>query len=186
MAVSQIQIVNSALISLGADRISSITEDKKSAIVVNAIYNFVRDEVQSAHPWNFTLSRQTIVPNSSTPAHGYDFTFDFPNDVLTLWEVIPHDIEYVVENRQILTDETELDVVFGIKNEDESSWDALFSEAFSWRIATKVAYSLTQSLSLMEFSDKKYKEVMSQARWRDSIEGKLLQLEADTWTLSRQ
>lgn len=186
MAVDQISIVNSALIALGADTISSINQNTKSAIVMKAIYSLVRDEVQACHPWNFTLSRQTIAPISTEPVHTYDFLYDFPNDALTLWEVIPHDIEYLVENRQIVCNESSLDVIFGIQNTDESSWDAMFAEAMSFRLAAKTAYSLAQSLELTQYFDNKYKETLSQARWRDSIEGKLLQLEADTWTNARK
>ncbi len=184
--VDQVAIVNSALFSLGADRIQSITQNTTPAIVANEIYGLVRDEVQCSHPWNFTMRRATWAPNGDTPDHQYTYVYDLPSDYLTLWEVVPHDIEYTIEQRQLLCDESELDVVYGARNEDESSWDNLFAEAMAWRLATKMAYKLTKSLPLMDYCDRKYKETLTQARWRDGVEGRLLELEADTWIRARR
>ena len=56
-AGTSVGIANVALARLGATRILAIDEDTENARLVNAIYGTIRDEVLSAHPWNFAIKR---------------------------------------------------------------------------------------------------------------------------------
>lgn len=187
MAVSQVSICNSALIKVGADTISSITQETKSARLLNAIWSQVSDAVLRAHPWNFAIKRVTLAPNATTPDWGYDYQYDLPNDLLRLLDVEPHNIDYVVEgNRQILTDETELDVLYIYRNTDPSSWDPLFAEALAWKLGETIGYALTQSSKVVELCRESYRQALAEARSMDGAEGIIKGLEADTWTDARR
>jgi hypothetical protein len=186
MAVSKTSICNSALVKVGAERISSITQDTKRAIILNAIYDQVRDSVLRAHRWNFAIKRVALAPTAAVPAFGYNFEYDLPNDCLRLLDTDPDDIDFVIEERKIRTDEPTLDVLYIFQNIDESSWDSCFAEAMAWRLASEISYNLTQSSTVAAFCDKKYKEVLAEARSMDGAEGPLKGIEADTWTGSRR
>lgn len=186
MSVSKVSVCNSALIKVGAERISSITQDTKRAILLNAIYDQVRDAVLRAHRWNFALKRTTLTPTSDTPEWGYDYEYDVPNDCLRVLDVDPDDIEFVVEGGKIRTDESSLDVLYVQRQDDESEWDPCFAEAVACRLACEIAYNLTQSATLVAQCEQKYKAVLAEARSMDGAEGVLKILEADDWTLSRR
>ena len=187
MALTDVGIANSALIKCGSDPISSLTQNTRRAELINAIYTNLRNEVQSAHPWSFTLLRDTLAPSADEPDWGYDYAYDLPNGWLTLWTLDPNDIDYVVENEQILTNEsTELDVLIGIVNTDPSSWSYLFGESLAWRIAAEIGYALTQSINLVESCHKMYAKTIAEARWKDSIDSQVKVLETDKWTNSRR
>lgn len=186
MSVSQVSICNSALIKVGAERISAITEDNKRAKILAAVWDQTRDSILRAHKWNFATKRVTLAPTSDTPEWGYDYEYDLPNDLLRLLEPDPDTIEFVVEGRKILTDEDSLDVLYIYRHEDESDWDACFAEAMAWGLAAEIAYNLTQSSTLSQLCDQKYQKVIAEARWADSTEGSGLSLEADDWTESRK
>ena len=49
---SVVDICNSALNQIGASNIISLTEDSKAARICNQRYDFIRDYVFLAHPWN--------------------------------------------------------------------------------------------------------------------------------------
>ena len=49
---SQVEICNAALLSIGADTITSLTEDSDEAAFMNARFEAVRDAVLRAHPWS--------------------------------------------------------------------------------------------------------------------------------------
>ena len=48
MAYSDVGIANLALIRVGAKRITALTEDSEQAIVANAVWQYIRDEVLAA------------------------------------------------------------------------------------------------------------------------------------------
>lgn len=55
MASNDYDIVNLALVRIGAKRITSLTDGSRNANEANAIYALVRDEVLRAHEWNFAI-----------------------------------------------------------------------------------------------------------------------------------
>lgn len=193
-AISQVSICNSALVKVGAERISSIDQDTKSARILKAVYAQVRDAVLAAHPWNFAIKRAVLAPVSSTPAFEFDFAYDLPNDclaVLSLYDGATdfggdESIDYVVEGRQILTDEESISLRYIYQNVDESSWNSYFAEAFAWRLAKEVAYNLTQSLALASACESSYQRELSLARSRDGAEDVMKGLVADVWIKSRK
>lgn len=199
MAVTQVSIANRALVLLGADRISSITQDTRAAVLVNAIYDHVRDVVSVAHPWNCLIKRVTLAPNATTPDFGYDYQYDVPSDCLRILIVNQsgnpdnvNDVDWVVESngsgsgQAILCDETTLNVLYIQRNTDESSWSYPFTEAFIYRLASELAYGLTQSLPLRQEMFTQFQRVISEARSLDGAEGIIRGFQADTWTDERK
>ena len=187
MPVSAVSIANSALVKLGADRISSLTQETRAAQLINAIYDQVRDQVLRDHPWNFALTRVTLAPNSTTPAFEYLYTYDLPSDCLKAYRTYPDTIDWVVEGRTILCNEAEeLNLQYVYRHEDESSWSADFAEAFAWKLAAETAYALTQSSTKEAACAQGYVRALAEARSMDGMEGTLRGLQADTWLDARR
>lgn len=188
MAVNQVSICNSALAKIGAEPISSITEDTKAARIANRLFNYIRDEVMRAHPWNFALSRTTLTPDGTTPDSEYDYRYVIPNDCLRVLSTPDDDdLDWVVEGGYILTNQdTELPIRYIFRNEDPSSWDSCFAEAFAWRLAADMSYAITQSLNLFEYCMAQYKAMLSEARSIDGSEGRIKALVADDWIRVRR
>ena len=163
-----------------------MSESTRSAVLANTIFETLRDEVLRSHPWNFAIKRVILSPNSTTPEFDWLYTFDLPSDLLRVWEVYTDDIEYAIEaDRVMVSNETEMDVVYIYRNTDPSQWDTMFAEALAWRLAMDLSYALTQSISLGQECERKYKEQMALARSVDGTEGVLRRLIADDWTTSR-
>lgn len=189
---SQVGICNSALIKIGADRISSIDEDKREAILLKAVWDQCRDKVLRSHKWNFATKRVSLVPNSTTPDWGYDYQYDLPTGTLRFIASDPDDIEYVIESdadgnaRVLRTDESSLDVLLLFSQNNMEAWDTCAAEALAWTLAESVAYALTQSLVLVDFCGKKAGQVTSEARSIDGTEGIVPVLEATDWIDARR
>lgn len=186
MAITQTDICNNALILVGADRISSIDEDTKSAILLKAVYSLERDSSLRDHPWNSCKKRVTLSPNSTTPDFGYDYQYDLPSDYLKMIVIYPFGTDYRIENGQILSDETTLDTIYIYRNTDESSWGTDFCKAFALRLAMTVGYALTQNASLVEALEKKYKIFLAEARSMNGMENPIKGLQADVFTNARR
>jgi hypothetical protein len=190
MPVTQTDVVNSALVKLGTDTISDISENNKAANTMRAIYDLSMDEVLRAHPWNFAIKRAVLAPTSDTPDFGYDYEYDLPSDCLRAWTLYSDtgidDIDWVVEGRKILTDEESVSLIYIYRNDDPAAWDACFAEAFSWYLAWKASYALTQSSTVSQLMERGYKASLSEARSMDGMEGKIQGLEADIWSKARR
>lgn len=185
MPVTQVSVCNSALVKVGADRISSITQNTKSAILLNAIFNQTRDNVLRAHPWNFAMKRATLAPTSTTPEFEWDYQYDKPSDMLRVWETYPDDIPHIIEGEKILTDESSLDVRYIYRQDDPATWDACFAEALAWNLAEQIALALTGSLNIQKACADGYKRALAEARSMDGMEGAIKGLEIDDWILAR-
>lgn len=186
MSVNQLSICNLALIRCGASRISSITQDTKPAIALNAIWELSRDTVMADHPWNFALKRALLAPTSNTPVYEFNYEYDKPSDMLRLMDLDSNDIDYVVENGKILSDETELNVRYVFRNTDESSWSPGFADALAWYLVMQIGFTLTQQTKLTEEAGAAYKASLAQARFVDGSEGIMRRLEATVWTNARR
>lgn len=196
MPVTQVSICNRALIRCGASRISMITEDVQGAILCNALYDELRDEVLRAHPWNFAIKRVQLAPTATTPEWGYDYEYETPNDCLRVLPDVRDSneqdgIDHVVEadsdgnDKVIRTNESVLNLRYIFRHENESAWDSNFASAFAWKLAYEISYALTQSVTLQAACEKAYIKILAEARSMDGMEGNAPQLIADDWTRSR-
>lgn len=189
MPVTQLTVCNSALIKIGSDRISSITQDTRAAVLLNAIWSQTLDSVLRAHPWNFAITRAELAPTSDEPAFEWDYEYDLPSDclrVLDLMDGNDEDIEFVIEDQKILTNESTIYARYIYRNDDPSSWDACFAEALAWRLAKEVVMSLSGNAALVEVCDKAYMKQLAEARTMDGAEGIIKGLESNTWTNARR
>ncbi len=89
---SKVSICNSALSKLGADRITALTDNTKSAKEVSAIYDDVADNIM-ALGWSSTKRRTTLAQSSVAPTWGYTYRYALPTDpkcmkmVWDLWTI---------------------------------------------------------------------------------------------------
>jgi hypothetical protein len=193
MPVTKTGICNSALVKVGADIISAITQNTASAIALNAIYDSVRDEELRKHPWNFAIKRALLAPTSTTPTYNFDYEYDVPNDCLRILDLSDDvdsegddDFEFQIEGGKLLSNESSLYVRYIRREDDESEWDACFAEVMAWRLAREVAYKLTQSVTLVDAMQKGYEQAIKEARTCDAMEGTMKLLIADKWVDARK
>jgi hypothetical protein len=190
MAVTQIAICNSALAKVGQAPISSIDQETRAAQILKSIFDLVQDEVMSAHPWNFALKRVALTPTASTPAYEFDYEYDLPNDCLRVLEletdVTAIGVDWVVEGRKILSNDSEISIRYIYRNDDYNSWSPAFAEVMAWRLAQGIAFALTQSTEREKSCHEQLKATLAQARSTDGAEGVLRGLIADEWTTARR
>lgn len=185
MAISQISICNSALSKLGVDRITSITESNKRARVCNEQYSKLKEEVLSAHPWNFALKRASLSQTANTPAFEYSYEYQLPTDCLRVIRAHEDYIEWVREGDKLLTDESTLKIQYISNVEYESDFTATFAEALALRMAADLAYNLVQNADLANLNTQLYTAFLADARGRDSQEGTPRPIVDETFVISR-
>lgn len=163
MATTATEIANFALATLGARRITDITDDtQKSARIMNLHYAQARREVLRRHRWNFALRRQTLSQHADAPVFGYAYQYLVPSDFIRLdkvnevsvWESQRADW-FELENGRttegadigtvLLSNQSTIRIRYVADITDTQRFDPLFTAALGLLLAAKGARAITGS-----------------------------------------
>jgi len=150
MPNTAVSICNSALISVGADRITSLTDGTAGALICNEIYASTRDALLEKHRWNFAVKRVALALEDVTPSHGYYYSFALPADYKAVVDLGTSAGPYVVEGQSLLTNDTAVDLQYIAKITEPALWPDTFCTALSDEIAKKIAPKLEASSTTTE------------------------------------
>lgn len=185
MAESAVQICNNALIKLGSNTITSLSDDTKPARLCNKMYSIMRDDLIRSHPWNFTIERAALAQLASTPDFEFAFQYQLPSDCLRVLRLDDPDTEYRIEGRKLLTDSSTVSLIYIKQVTDEAQFDANFSNVLALKIASEIAYAITNSTSLSQALRQAYLKEFSRAKMNDAQEDSIYVLDTDTFTAGR-
>lgn len=185
MATSVVQIVNNALIRIGASAITSLTENSEAARAANLIYEQIRDATLRDHIWNFAVKRIALAQEVDTPAFEYSFQYALPSDCLRVLQMQEKNLIYKIEGRKLLTDEGTAKIIYISRVTDPNEFDAMFVEALSARLAAELSIPLAESSTLYQNMMEIYRIKITDARSVDGQESGEPNIVADTWLDSR-
>ena len=189
MATSDVSICNIALGKLGAQHITSLTENSKNGRMCNKYYEHVRDLVLRSHPWNCAICRQSLAPLSEDPLEEWEYQYQLPADprclrVLSInaAESVLNPSEYTIEGRKLLTNEDTVILKYIKRMVDPSEMDELLIEAIATKLAATMAYDLTHDAQLEALKNAEYDDVILTAMDINAIESEEPEPYEDTWT----
>lgn len=189
---SETDIANLALSRLGHTSISSLSQGNKAANACQLHYPICRDAVLRAHPWNFSIKRETLAQDSTAPNHEFTYRHVLPTDCLkvlrTNWEAdgisstavygFPgmngYNSEmapYRIEGRFLLANESIVKIEYIAKIEDPAQFDALFVDLLAQRLAAEIAPIITDTQSVAKSMWDIYTMKLAEARTTDAQEG---------------
>lgn len=104
-SAQNIAICNQSLGLLGASEIAVGGTTDQNYIYCVTFFDDARDEILTAHRWNFAKTRAYAI-QTSDPLFGYDNAFTKPSNCLKILQIEEQpDIIFEVENALIITDE---------------------------------------------------------------------------------
>jgi hypothetical protein len=189
--VSKTKIANLALQKLGAERITSLTQDHPNARSINACYDLQLGIELASHRWNFTKKRASLGPHATAPAFDYDYAFVLPPDCLTFRKPARISLDWSVELHEgynaILTNEDdEIELVYHALIEDPTKYHPLFIEMLACKIAWHCCEEITQSNTKKESLERMYDRARAVARKMNAFEQPQQHEPVDSWILARQ
>ena len=185
MATTKINIVNRALGFLGAEFISSLTEDTKSARFANELFDDTRDAVFRMHPWNCCIKRAALSLTGTTPAFYFTAEFQLPADWLRMVRPEDDGLEYKIEGDKLLTEGDTFRCTYVFKNTVVTTYDPLLVDVLAVKLAANLTMPLLQDLRTLDAMNNLYMQKLGIARSADAMEGTPEGLDADFWIESR-
>jgi hypothetical protein len=183
---TDLEICNNALVLLGNNPLADLTDTTKKAVkIVTQFYTQAIEEVIRAYSWNCATTRDTLTVDDDAPEFEWDYRFALPSDCLRVLMVYDKETKFKIENGYILTNDSSGKVQY-LKLISVADMDALCRAALSARLASMIAFPLTNSVSVAEAMWKLYQERLDEARTVDASEGSSEQMLNDDWLNARR
>ncbi len=183
--INEVSISNSALIKLGADPISSLTEDTKNARLCNLRFAYLRNKVLEDHPWGFATKTISLASVSGVTPADWQFAFQQPSDFLKMIRGADWDQRFDTIGGYLVADEDPFIIKYTWKNTNCGLYSYAFAECLSWRIAADLAYAITNSKEVAALMIQGYEMDLKAARYADSHKKSPEGPYADTWIDAR-
>ncbi len=174
MAVSEVSIINDALIELGEPTIIARTDDTAQAKVMDKVFDQAKEELLEEAKWRFASKYQELAQEATGPDFKYDFIYQLPGDYVRLIEINETDIDNVIVplfeivDTALYTNETSVKIVF-VRNVDASLLSPLAARALSFKLGAKTARTLTDSASQKQEMLEGYDKSLKKAKASDSM-----------------
>jgi len=190
MALTEVDICNRALVILGAEEITALTDDNDRARACNRVYEAARDAVMEMHNWTSLIQRAKIgfytgligetgqtgsfmepgfaglpqgvgFENSYDP---YDYVYSLPETPAVVRVIEKSDEEnypYLVEKDLLFTDDPgDVYIRYLAKITDPTLWDFPLVDTLVHRMAYMLAVPVAGSKALREDMKKEYLECL--------------------------
>lgn len=171
MAYSQVGIVNLALAHIGEGAITSMGGTDKKSILAATVYDYVLDEVLSAHElgWNFAKKDAVLAQDATAPVDTtYDYRYALPSDCIKVLRVKPDGYPYEVRAGYVLTnfdnDLENIILTYVRRETNPAMYPPIFISTFSFRLAAAMAFTLVRgSSNVQDRMMVLYKETLAKA-----------------------
>lgn len=195
-------LVNSSLIKIGENRITTLASDSsRQGVAAREQYPIALDILLRMARWRFATARAALALDATSPAFGFAYQHVLPTDFIAfigVWEdgedprnytssTIAHKIEAAEgsDATVILSDESEMNIFYVKRVTNTLLWDPLFGDALSWYLAGVLGYYLTSGRDYITLADSKFKDAMKIAKTMNAFEGSTEVLTASEWLDSR-
>ena len=159
-------IANFALGNLGEASIQSLSDNNARARACSSRIDDVITTILRMHVWNCALERK-LLTNIGEPIFGWNYIYQLPADYIRVVEVEPVS-KYMVEKRNILSNEKTLQLLYVAIPTDINNLDPLLAEAVAMKLAWEIAETLTSKAGLKQEMMQKYIIALQEARSANS------------------
>ncbi|HOK66358.1 MAG TPA: hypothetical protein PLV55_06055 [Anaerohalosphaeraceae bacterium] len=149
MALSETQICNMALKTIGSSRINDLYTDTSSeAAACRDFYEAVRDACLRMYDWPFARARAELSQDTNTPDFEWDYAFLLPQDYLSLRKnytesrFTERGKRFEIEGKRLLTNDSKVQLKYIRKVTDPNEFDPLFVELLVLKLAVRLLFAL--------------------------------------------
>lgn len=174
---SQLEICNMAIVLVGGQRISDITDTEQAeAIVCNDNYETVIYATMEDAEWSFAMTRASLSPDVTSPDFGYEYRFQKPTDCLRVIDASARvdfrdNLEWVVEGNYILTDAEAIYIRYIARISDTTLYSDQFVQAVVLKLAAALAIPIAGSVKLRDKYEEEAAAASAMGANKDGMQG---------------
>jgi hypothetical protein len=170
LALSAVSISNMALVKLGQEPITSLSQDTKNARLCNAVFEVCRNEVLESHPWYFATKTVELASVSGVEdtLNEWTYVYQLPADFLKLIRGEDWNTEFEIRDQYLLADDEPLLIKYIFENTNPGQWSYSFAQCLSWRVAAEISYAVTKSNTVAQTMMAGFEMSLKQARYNDA------------------
>lgn len=173
---SSVQICNLALTNLGAETISSFTDNTVNAKLCNRLYTDIVEEVICEGAWTSATYQASLARTTTTPTFKFSYEYQLPTDpkalkVIEINEDIPGTYNYEIHADKLLTDLESVSITYigMIKNSEQ--FDVGLRRSIVARMTSAMAYTITGSAQIAAAWDQKYLDILQESLATNGLQG---------------
>ena len=193
MAVTKVDIASRALVMIGANPISSFTDDTTEALVTNTIYEEVVESTLTRHNWRFATGQQQLSLLADAPTGRFEYAYQIPSnpECLKILSVTSNDalLRYHSYEDKIYLDgfgsstTVIMDYVF---RQSEDQFPPHFRLAVEYKLASIFGGSVARDAALVREFDQLSERQLLIAKNTDSSETTTKTLSTDRFITERR
>jgi hypothetical protein len=163
MATTDISIINTALLMVGANDINSLSDASAEAKLANSVYQDVKQSLLQYNPWRFSLKQKDLGGALTTdPLFDWRYSYQTPSDLLRVIS-IEGDAEYEVYEDKIFTDVSPCRIIYQ-SNVQEKDFPSYFIRCLNFHLASTFAVSLLDDAAKMQMFEQRADKETARAR----------------------
>ena len=159
MADSKFDICNKAMVLVGANTISSFTQNTTESKVASQLYEATLENLITRCRWRFASKQSQLSKNTTNPDARYESSYALPNDALVIHTVTVGDdvIKYDRYGQNLFTDTTSSDIVIAdyTFQPSESDFPPYFKQTLVFELASLFAGAIARNDQLSELYHKR-------------------------------
>jgi len=186
--MSKVKIINKALTYLGANRITSLSDDTLEAKSASNTYEDSLRSVLAECGWKFAMKRTLLNKLDKEPAwndRGMKNYFQLPSDLIEIFGVMNEDAIWEREEKTIISNQSNFGIKYVYYCDDTTLYPPYFIDAFAIKLAADMCYEITNSEAKTEALLELYKgEFLPIARTKNARNASRQQIEDGHWVSS--
>jgi hypothetical protein len=172
MALSKFDICNQALVLVGANTITSFSQNTTESIVANQLYETTVEDLLTKCRWRFASKQVQLSKNTTNPDARYESSYALPSDALILHTVTVSDdvINYDRYGQNIFTNTSTSDTVIAdyTFQPSESIFPPYFAQVLVFELASLFAGAIARNDQLANLYAQRAVAQLQQAKSIDS------------------
>lgn len=186
---SDVALCNRFLTRIGANSILSMDEETKEARICKANFEYLRDDVNSAHAWGFATKRVELAQSTTAPVFGAAYAYGLPTDLLGFVteynELQGIDAPYRIEGVYLVTNAPFVKIEYVARVTDLNQWSMLAREALIARMQAELTGAITGSFGALDAYYKLYQDKLIMAGSHNAAESTPRELIVNTFLEAR-
>lgn len=174
--VTDADILDAAMVALGATPYSKMQSTDDAYIAANSLYALKRDAVIADHPWNGCVAMVVLVTTGQTPLFDWSYEYVYPPDGLRILRLDDESADWEIGwdpigvQKSLWCNKSPASCRYIFRNLNVASYSPYLADAIAARLAMELASALTAHQGKFANLAKVYQETLAFSKLNDGHE----------------